>query len=404
MHPLPEFTRKAWASAEAQAVWAPRVQAVASALLDMEVQSVREGVRPVALQLTPDVASLRRIGDLAYAPVTPGRCAIAQDRRTLDAFLSVWHGERDDVAAGRLLGFPECCCRFFHDVWNVRKLRDTTLAMAGADTAGPAACNILGRWLGVRLVTHLPCSWQCQRTLEQARALAPCWDPQALAWAEEMLSWPAEYSALHGIAIVVFPVVKVVVNTDYTASRQALRRPGTRYPDEAATGLQFPFERPQAAPLRLHRPPDARAWTDNGFQSREGMDAAHDMVLQALGEITPLGSVLDLGCGNGALLGKVRDRFGALCYGVEADTRRADRAVKAAGPGVQVVHGRIQDGAYPLETVDVALVSQRRFDEFTPEELVKVRIWLRHHARRVLTYSYDTPMFARLERTETCVA
>lgn len=397
--PLPDFTRLAWASAAAQAVWEPRVRRISHALLDMEIQSVRDGVRPVALQFTPDVASLRRLDGLAFAPVAAGRCAVAKDHATVDAFVAAWHG-RDDVTVGRFLGFPTCCTAFFDDVWNTRGLRDTTLAMADAQTTA-MGCNILGRWLGVRLVPHLPCGWACARTATFARALAPCWDPEALAWADEMLAWPVEYSALHGIAIVTFPVVKIVTNTDYTAGARVIQRQGTRYPVEAASGLKFPFQKPRVQTLSLQmptpKPVDPRRWTDNGFPSKASMDAAHDMVLKAIGPQLSFGKVIDLGCGNGLLLEKIT---GVLKVGIEADASRAAQA----RPGVDIRVGRIQDVARLVpETFGLGLISQRRLEEFTTAERATFATWAATHVTELLVYSYDAPMFTRMERP-VCVA
>jgi hypothetical protein len=243
------------------------------------------------------------------------------------------------------------------------------------------------------MVPHLPCAWTCRYTAGFATALAPCWDPQALAWAEEMLSWPAEYSALHGIAIVTFPVVKVVTNTDYTAVKRLIQRQGTRYPAEAATGLQFPFQKPHVQTVTLLRKKtDPAEWADNGFSTKPAMDAAHQMVLDAIGKAPGL-EVIDLGCGNGRLLEKIK---GVFKVGVEQDPARAARGI-ARGNDIRV--GRIQDVAtLAKHSFGLALISQRRLDEFTPDELVAFHAWARSHVAEVLvTYSYDTPMFTRKE-------
>lgn len=386
---LPDFTRIAWASADARAVWEPRVRAVSAALLNMEIESVRRGVRLAALQFTPDVASLRRFDGLAFAPVAPGRCVVAGDQGTVNHFLDAWH-RHDDESVGMLLGFPACCRSFFHQTWNTLKLKDTTLAMGGDSTTPMAGCNILGRWLGVRLVPHLPCNWQCGATSRNAKELAACWKPTELAWADEMLSWPMEYSALHGIAIVTTPVTKVITNTDYTPHACVLRVEGTRFPAEGATGLKFPFQNPRSNVVTL-TPKVVNTWSDNGFISREAMDAGHAMVMEAVGTDPSL-EVIDLGCGNGRLLEKIA---GCFKVGVEIDQKRA-----AAGlaRGVDIRVGRIQDlKTLVTESFGTALISQRRLEEFTPSETAEFNEWLRTHAAELVVYSYDAPTFARKE-------
>ena len=60
-------------------------------------------------------------------------------------------------------------------------------------------------------------------------------------WLEEILSWPASWSALHGIAEVKTPVLKASTRTDATAHEFIVRRHGPRLPAEAVAGLGFPF-------------------------------------------------------------------------------------------------------------------------------------------------------------------
>jgi hypothetical protein len=57
----------------------------------------------------------------------------------------------------------------------------------------------------------------------------------------EMLSWSAEWSALHGIAEIRTPIVKVATSTDATGLKYTVRRTGTRHPQEAPHGLNFPY-------------------------------------------------------------------------------------------------------------------------------------------------------------------
>ena len=46
---LPEWTRHTWASDEARDVWRPRFQRIVSAWSDIEILSVKDGVREAAL-------------------------------------------------------------------------------------------------------------------------------------------------------------------------------------------------------------------------------------------------------------------------------------------------------------------------------------------------------------------
>ena len=103
--------------------------------------------------------------------------------------------------------------------------------------------------MGARAVPHLPCSFSCRSTVDFANPLMALGRELGFAaemeWLEEILNWPASWSALHGIAQVKTPVLKVSTRTDATAHEFVVRRPGARMPDEAAAGLVFPFRTPE---------------------------------------------------------------------------------------------------------------------------------------------------------------
>lgn len=283
---LPDFTRVMWASQRAKEVWQPRVEAIKRVWAEIEVWAVAEGIRQVALQTAaPEelAARTRHVMDLGlqlvplarqgtgrvYAATTrnpnPGepwryRVAVCQPQAA-QQFLSAFVNQDDDEM-GRLLGYPVCCRDFFQRVWVSEHSVDTTWPMAQAgdaaagsvlEVSGPPEANILLRWLGVRAVPHLPCSCTCQATVELGRQLvqvgrAHGYDRE-MDWLLEMLSWPVEWSALHGIAVIKTPVVQISARTDYTASKLVVRRQGTSYPEEGAQGLVFPFRTPKGTRL-----------------------------------------------------------------------------------------------------------------------------------------------------------
>jgi hypothetical protein len=329
---LPEWTRVAWSSQVARQVWEPRVQRVAGAWERVERLAVASDAKPSALQnvrpedLPGRVTEAARLGIVALplGRVASGGLYSAASRPVGDgpwsyrvAFTTpdraaTW-GEAwsrsDDEAIGQLLGFPACCRDFFGRYWAGQRRVDLTYAAtadAGGDVTGPPEANILGRWLGVRLVSHMPCSFGCQASAEIGRRLHEVFtedDPEVAAWCLEMLSWPAEWTALHGIAEIKTPIWRVSTRTDATADRLEVRYRGARYPVEGASGNAFPFERrPTVIPMTSLRSytrafEDERAWTENGFLSKAAMEAAH----AAVASVAPQGDVLDLGCGNGRL-------------------------------------------------------------------------------------------------------
>jgi hypothetical protein len=176
----------------------------------------------------------------------------------LQAFRAAWKSS-DETTLGRLLGYPSCCTAFFRRVWVEDAMLDTTWPMASASVSasngtrtvtvgGPPEANILWRWMGVRAVPHLPCRFDCQATVELAHQLVAVGREagyrEEMDWLGEILGWPVEWSALHGIAEVRTPILKVSTRTDATPVAYVVRRPADGYPAEGARGLRFPYRSP----------------------------------------------------------------------------------------------------------------------------------------------------------------
>ena len=229
---LPDFTRVSWVSDKARATWEPRIQRIGNAWSEIEWRSVLSGNRrcaltsvsadrliartgewaagglstmPVAMSGTTQVYASTSLAPRAGEPfeyrVAVGALAdIAALKQAIDA--------GDDGTMGRLLGFPDCCIAFFRRVWVNDACVDTTWAMAAnsgsssengrvidVDSGTPFQANILWRWMGVRAVPHLPCSFACPHTVELANLLVGLGRDLGLAaemeWMEEILNWPA---------------------------------------------------------------------------------------------------------------------------------------------------------------------------------------------------------------------
>jgi Methyltransferase domain len=409
---LPEFSRVSWVSDEARDAWQPRLEAIIGAWSEIEWRSIAAGVRACAVRMpgpSEFVSEGQRwaeaglsglpiemIGETSgYSAATPQAVLGAPFRfRTvvgspgdLVTFKRAWD-VGDQEVIGTMLGYPPCCREFFRDVWVELGMIDTTWPMAAAtgdakveagtiDVSGPPECNILWRWMGVRAVPHLPCRFDCEVTVGLAGQLIEVGRSagfgQEMEWLLEILSWPVEWSALHGIAEIKTPILKVSASTDATPRTYVVRRHGQAIPREGARGLAFPYRRsrrpfsssasfarglsrapegpdvetraateepprtsavraPRAArathnaapkvdsgdgrapaasaPLEIvqdaGKTPEHPDWyaTDNGFSTVAAMVAQHKPILDLASAILgPAGGhVLDLGCGNGALL------------------------------------------------------------------------------------------------------
>ena len=278
---LHDFTRLSWTSGRARGVWEPRIERIMKAWLEIEWRAVAAGVRACAVRpmWLPDLVSEAprwAEAGLATLPLelegaTGSSYSAVSEKLRLDspfrvrvviggidelvAFKRAWD-DADQETIGGMLGYPPCCREFFRDIWVEHGMIDPTWPMAAASPGdepqartieidGPPQANILWRWMGVRAVPHLPCRSDCEATIELAdQMLAVGRDggfEEEVDWLLEILSWPLEWSALHGIAVIKTPVLKVTTMTDATPSSYVVRREGTRFPREGARGLEFPY-------------------------------------------------------------------------------------------------------------------------------------------------------------------
>ncbi len=410
---LPDFTRWIWLSEVARAVWSLRVAAISRAWAQVETASVPAGIRD-SIMMFPSVEILPRavreaaergllllplalegVDDTAYsatarsyAPGAPGRYRAVVTRPELAGRWLMAYQDNDETSIGKLLGYPACCTEFYRRTWIQEKRTDTTEPMAANGTVGPPESNILLRWLNVRLVPHLPCGFNCQSTMALGFALGELWAQmgfgQELQWAREMLNWPVEWSALHGVAEIRTPVVTIMTRTDWTPDKRIVRREGSSYPAEGADGLRFPYRivRDKATGVPSFARSVTPVWELNGFGDAASMERAHAALLKALRAAPTTGRLLDLGCGTGRLLEWARVQ-GWDVMGVESDAARAGSAT------VPVRRGDLFDLATLDGHWDVVLLMPGRLMEQDNKDRTEYLLnMLRAHADRVLLYAY----------------
>lgn len=101
---------------------------------------------------------------------------------------------------------------------------------------------------GIRSVPYNPISLDSKYGLQVASAIQSLAkqiiQEQCNAW-YEVLSWPVEWSALHGIAEVKTPIFKMAYNTDTTAGKYTLQLQSDTYPENGLRGLLFPYKKPK---------------------------------------------------------------------------------------------------------------------------------------------------------------
>ncbi|MCP4547299.1 MAG: radical SAM protein [bacterium] len=426
---FPDFTRVSWVSDAARTIWEPRLNRIREAWAEIEWLTVAAGIRPCAVTMVSPEDFEVGAGPwaehgLSALPLEPNLFRIALGTpQHVAQFKKAWDAA-DQKAIGKLLGYPPCCHEFFRQVWVEQGLVDTTWPMAAAtapppdgsrsiELAGPPETNILWRWLGARAVFHLPCRFDCEPSVELARKYLHVGREagygEEIDWLREILSWPVEWSALHGIAEVKTPVLKVSTRTDATARKYIVRRRGDSFSAQGARGLGFPYQAPM--PRRRRRAPgsapDPRTpfekseprpeWyaADNGFASELAMDEAHKPLVElAVATLSGGGgNVLDLGCGNGVLLRKIcRAAPGAVPFGIERESSRVEHArllhPELAG---HFIRGDMFAGnlIWPAERrYALALLMPGRLLEAEPEQAASLRNRLLDRCEHLLVYAY----------------
>lgn len=423
---VPEFLRVIWATPEARVTWEPRIAKIAQAWIEIERLAVLDHVKPGVLQvvrpgdlpaltekcysegLYPVVLSRQGVSD-GYANGTRSyeegrdwayRVFISGSADLAQLFLRLW-AEKDDERIGAALGYPECCRDFFCKWWTDKGWRDLTLPMTGLTepegtyaVSGPFECNILLRWLGVRLVSHLPCSFRCESSEVNGRTMGLLGIRygyvKEVDWLTQMLQWPIQWSSLHGIGIVTTPCFKLVFDSTALAGRVTINRDGPVYPTEAARGKDFPFKENQISVIRDEH-------SDNGFSTAEAMIKAHSVVLEAVlkaycdGVNVENQKIIDLGCGNGKLLQRILEISPWLVpCGVESDEKRYQKAARRLlrhNPDLH--HCNIYDGLYWTPPYGLALLSLNRLREANKSDARELLRRLSRDCEWVVLYSYD---------------
>jgi hypothetical protein len=228
-------------------------------------------------------------------------------------------------------------------------------------------------------------------------------------WMLQILDWPVEWSALHGIAEIKTPILKVSTCTDATPCKYTVRYKGRSTPPEAAQGLRFPFlmssspvvtesagfKRGLENPIREQLAKAPWYATDNGFSTVAAMDRAHEPILKMANRVLAEnpGLVLDLGCGNGALLKKLLDANPSITpFGTD---RQTDRIAHARELLPRFADNFVAGDLFDMESLwpegrsyALALLMPGRLLEVAPDRAARLRARLQNQCDRVLIYAY----------------
>lgn len=441
---LPDFCRVSWASEAAKSRWNPVFERCRTLWQRLEIETVRLGVRRVGLvtfqksglaewesRLSQERLQLRAlysfdskgyVSDLNRSNDGGALTACLVGRVQEMAEASEAYSTHQTYLLGQMLGYPSCCIEFFDRVWNIEHYIDTTWPMTigsraddplgefEANTQIDLQHNLMLRWLGLRPVFHLPCSLDCEKTLAIANTIrnvaVEIGEKSDIDALYEVLGWPVQWSALHGIAEIETPVCRISTRTDATAKKYVIRsRGGATSIADAPNGTRFPFTKMPTARKRddLIQIPQApkhstgfrsEAWyhADNGFRSNIDMDRALLPLVKASSNFEAR-SVLHICCKNGALLLKLAE-FNSTTelFGIDPDDSKIQRARQLLpNYAANLWTGNLFEPRclQRIKNVDVCFIMIGRLLEIPFERAVDVLAILERCCQTVLVYAFD---------------
>jgi len=388
---LPNFFRMQWANDESRKIWEPRIAKISSAWQEIELAK-GAAIQFISIDNLIDYAKkLSKMGKIAFPVAKSGISSSGyvsksepvknnQFEYRVAAIspedIHKWANAKDDREIGELLGYPQCCIDFFDKYWNQDKYIDLTWPMV-IDTPSNEVIlqdvlpenNILLRWLGVRPVSHLPCSFYCAATREIAKdniEAAGFGFKEEMKWMMELLSIPVNWSAIHGIGEVKTSLFRFCFNTDAT---------GDKYSVSIVSDKKIDLEKGKDI------------WTDNGFSSLLAMDKAHYEINNFISSaIKDDDEVIDLGCGNGQLLLSLMQHKSIIPNGVDLSPIKIS-ACRARMPKGEFHTMSIFSNYYWRKNYDLALLMPGRLNENSNPHLLIEN--LHSHVKRILLYTYD---------------
>ena len=405
---LPEWTRWSWASMTEREYWYPIFKKLSNLRDHIEWLTLIEGVRPAIYQSVDpkhlfekmNVAMKNGFSVIPIAQIQKNEGyssgsenfdissewnyrVIITKQEHANEIINIPDLAKNNAKLGEILGYPKCCQDFFLRTWGSGQVDTTWDQYAETGSAdGPVEANILWRWMGVRWVSHLPCSFQCQATVDIGRQTREIMRKHGLVEEikaiDTILSWPTKWSGINGIAEIVGPCLKVSTRTDW-----------------APPSDKRWFERKGG-----YLKPTKNIWEDNKFSSHQGMIDAHAPIISELTTLVPQnGAVIDLGCGNGRLLRTAKlHRSDIKIGGVDINID----AIRSAQSGLvgKWSASKIQDLAWadwfaPENTILV--YSPARLVEMSSDESIKAREVMSKFKTHVV-YSYsDTTQSHQLD-------
>ena len=253
-----------WLSKEARDKWENVISQISAEVQRLEIESVKKDHRLAAWQTIPTsklseftmnnyenndlyTYPIKNVGQWngfshKTVPVKNGEptntyCVLTKDMNIAIDFKNA-HFAGNHIKQGEYLGFPDCCTNFFIENWS-KSIIDPISEMKDIENPHPYS-NPLLRYLGVRSGFHIPCSFNCEKTIKIGEQRVKLGDEVLMKIMTRLLSMPMSWDNYHGIAIIRTPIFHIIVQSNPVKERKFIKIPGNFIPKEAVKGNIYP--------------------------------------------------------------------------------------------------------------------------------------------------------------------
>jgi len=276
INPKP-FNQITWVNQKSKESWEPRIQELGTIIQDLELISVAKDHRQCAWRMVSSLEMDKfsnKCADLGLSvmPIknvgmwgdgfahqtpelkkgeTPGIYTIVyKDIKNAIEFKDA-HLSGNHKVQGEKLGFPDCCVKFFEKQWKAGYFDPMYQAAENSKHTKEndlihiykfhPYSNPLLRYISIRLSFHMPCSFQCEKTISISWQRLKLLSDENKITLKSLLMIPMYWDCYHGITQIKTPLFYLNTTGLPTKEKYTIHYHGDHYPKTGGDGVNFPF-------------------------------------------------------------------------------------------------------------------------------------------------------------------
>jgi hypothetical protein len=246
------FVKIAWNSNMIKTQWTNKLNTLRDLSFEAEYQMVKQGLRKTNVyhmspqQFDRHIEKITK-DKLVFLPILRSKAysgyshkhfpvdqldmnsfvygVVAGDLETAQKFFDASKA-RDHIAIGKLLGYPECCCKAFQENWSNKKALDPCYEAAintignkidekGVHVEAHPFINPMLRYFGIKITPFFPCSFKCKEAIKIGETwfnLMKSLNNEAALAIKELLEQPISWSLHKSIIYIKTPLFRGIVN------------------------------------------------------------------------------------------------------------------------------------------------------------------------------------------------